>query len=154
MTETSNENEVKYAILGGPDYAIPTWGENEWFDTLEGALNEWARRRNDWTGRYPCWGDAMSHRDVDAPDGNADPIIILGNEVETLDGWSLERALSDLDRSDEIGNYLDLCGDVVRVGDTWHSCSVLMQHDGPHIDHDTGATWDDDMHEHETAAVM
>jgi len=65
-TNTTTENttsttvyRMHYVPVGGVNYSSidDTVATDDIFDTVEGAAQEWARRRNDWTGRFPCWGD-------------------------------------------------------------------------------------------------
>lgn len=93
--------EATYTIYGGPGYAPPEPGApGESFPTLSAALIEWLRRRNDWSGRYPLWGD--NGGDTDAP------IIVLGTETDTYDGWNLVEAFIATGRPlDELGDYLE-----------------------------------------------
>ncbi len=75
-------DDAVYMIFGGsrvstPE-AVPVTDESDTFATLTEALDEWLRRRNDWTGRFPLWGDGIES------DGY---IIVLGSEVETFEGW-------------------------------------------------------------------
>lgn len=91
--------DATYTIYGGANYALPGPGA-ESFDTLEAALDEWLRRRNDWTGRYPLWGDGV--------EAAGTYIIVLGTEAETFDAWSLVGAFIALGRDlDELGNYAE-----------------------------------------------
>jgi hypothetical protein len=93
--------DATYTIYGGPNFALPTPGEEgESFDTLDAALDEWLRRRNDWTNRYPCWGDGIEADSY---------IVVLGTEVESFDGWTIASGRSSrLGRDlDELYNYLE-----------------------------------------------
>lgn len=94
-------NDYRYSIHGGINYAFPQWEDSsEWFDSLEDALDEWARRRNNWSGRFPLWGDMN-----EGPDTYC---ISLGNEAETLEAWSIRSALDELERDpDELVHYFD-----------------------------------------------
>lgn len=93
--------DYRYMIHGGMNYSFPRWeDDSEWFDALEAALAEWARRRCDWSGRFPLWGD-MS-------DGADEYCILLGNEAETVEAWSVRSALAELGRdADELAHYFD-----------------------------------------------
>ena len=93
--------DATYTIYGGANFAPPEPGaEGESFDTLDAALTEWLRRRNDWTGRYPLWGDGVESAGT--------YIIVLGTEVETFDGWSLVGAFVALGRDlDELTSYAE-----------------------------------------------
>lgn len=93
-------DDSKFSIWGGTNYAQPQWDdESEHFDTLEAAVNEWCRRRNDWTGRFPLWGDMD-----EGPDTYT---ILLGDEAESWDAWSIRAALTELGRADELIHYFD-----------------------------------------------
>lgn len=93
--------DATYTIYGGANFAPPEPGaEGESFDTLDAALTEWLRRRNDWTGRYPLWGDGV--------EAASTYIIVLGTEAETFDGWSLVGAFVALGRDlDELTHYVE-----------------------------------------------
>lgn len=93
--------DATYTIYGGANYALPEPGaEGESFDALDAALTEWLRRRNDWTGRYPLWGDGV--------EAASTYIIVLGTEAETFDGWSLVGAFVALGRDlDELTHYVE-----------------------------------------------
>ena len=95
--------DAVYMIHGGASYALPeatpVTDESDTFATLAEALDEWERRRNDWTGRYPGWGDGIES------DGFA---IVLGSEVDTFDRWTLVEAFVELERDlDELYNYVE-----------------------------------------------
>lgn len=92
--------DATYTIYGGANYALPEPGaEGESFDTLDAALDEWLRRRSDWTGRYPLWGDGVEAGGY---------IIVLGTEVDSFDGWGLVRAFVETGRDiDELIHYAE-----------------------------------------------
>ena len=95
--------DAVYMIHGGASYALPeatpVTDESDTFATLGEALDEWLRRRNDWTGRFPGWGDGIEATGY---------IIVLGTEVETFDGWSIVGAFIELERDlDGLHDYLE-----------------------------------------------
>ena len=103
QTETeavqTDEDAPRYQLWGGSSRALPEWGdEGETFDTLELAVPEWLRRRQDWTGRFPMWGDL---------DPFADPCIVLGTECETFEGWTVVDMLHDTGRDGDLFHYYD-----------------------------------------------
>lgn len=124
---TLDEDARFYVLSGGPNHShAEVWLDAvtiapagsldcnaDAFSTLEDALNAWTRRRNDWTGRFLCWGDGMTLLDADAEYEHADYIILECAMGQSLDAWTLEHALSELDRSDELGDYVDLPDDDV-----------------------------------------
>lgn len=73
-----------YGLHGGSSYRLPyhpgafPGGESSWFATLEEAWQEWTRRRNDWSGRFPCWGDG-------GPDDDA---VYLSDPCTTYETWT------------------------------------------------------------------
>lgn len=89
-----------YTLRGGPNFADPDPSNpDETFDTLDAAVYEWLRRRNDWTGHWPLWGDGM---------GRDDAIVVLGSETDTSDVWSLIDAFLWTDRDlTELTDYMD-----------------------------------------------
>ncbi len=96
-------DDAVYMIHGGASYsapeAVPVTDESDTFATLGEALDEWLRRRNDWTGRYPGWGDGIE------ADGY---IIVLGSEVESFDGWTIAGAFVATDRDlDQLYDFLE-----------------------------------------------
>jgi hypothetical protein len=109
--------DATYTIHGGSNFALPEPGaEGESFATLAEALDEWLRRRNDWTGRYPGWGDG---------DVAVGYIIVLGTEVDTFEGWSLVQAFIATGRDlDELGHYVEpadiACEAIAPPGSSYH----------------------------------
>lgn len=95
-----------YMIMGGYSYAapgVPASGEpdSECYTTFEEAWREWTRRRNDWSGRYPMWGDGCL---------DDQPAIVYGNEVETIDAWTVREVCEQVESDDylgEVGDYYD-----------------------------------------------
>ncbi len=123
---TLDEGALFYVIHGGPNYSdadvwlngVPIAASGsldcnaDAFSTMADALNAWTRRRNDWTGRFPCWGDGMTLLNADAEHEHADYIIVECAAGMSHDAWTLEHALSELDRSDELGDYVDVPDDI------------------------------------------
>lgn len=66
-----------YIPIGGYNYSTPV---DEGYATLDEAAAEWARRRNDWTGRFPCWGDGLE----------SESVVILADETEVREAWTLD----------------------------------------------------------------
>lgn len=95
--------DAVYMIHGGYGYAlpeaVPVTDESDTFATLAEAFDEWLRRRSDWTGRHPGWGDGLE---------SSGYIIVLGSEVDTFEGWTLVQAFVATDRDlDELAHYAE-----------------------------------------------
>lgn len=95
-------DDTVYMLIGGHSYAapeaVPVTVESDTYGSLHEALTEWLRRRNDWTGRHPGWGDGTEGSEV----------IVLGSEVETHDAWTLVEAFLATGRDiDELTNYVE-----------------------------------------------
>ena len=92
--------EAVFMLHGGSSYSLPTASDEDVFTTLAEALDEWLRRRTDWTGRFPMWGDGIIFPE--------DRIIFLGNESYTLDGWTLVDAFVETGRDvEELIHYAE-----------------------------------------------
>jgi len=91
----------RYMMWGGHSFSLPEWSDEDTFTTLEGAVTEWLRRRQDWTGRFPTWGDL---------DPFTDYAIILGDEQSTDDGWTVVDMLRDTGRDGDLFHYYDSPG--------------------------------------------
>lgn len=97
MTE---QTEAVFMLYGGCNYSPPTASDEDVFATLAEALDEWLRRKNDWTGRFPLWGDGINFP--------TDSIIILGTEADTFEGWTLADAFVETGRDlDELLHYVE-----------------------------------------------
>lgn len=95
-------DDTVYMLIGGHSYAapeaVPVTVESDTYGSLHEALTEWLRRRNDWTGRYPGWGDGTEGGEV----------IVLGSEVDTVDAWTLVEAFLATGRDlDELTHYVE-----------------------------------------------
>lgn len=90
----------RYFPMGGCNYSAPDFSDesDEGFETMEEAVSEWKRRRQDWTGRFPCWGDGQ-----DNADSGHESIVILANETEIREAWTFEEAVP----KDEQFHYYD-----------------------------------------------
>lgn len=93
---------MRYFPMGGINYADPDCSEesDEGYETLGEAAYEWKRRRNDWTGRFPCWGDGQEP-------GSGRLCVILADETEVRDGWTIEEIITD-PACEELTSYYDM----------------------------------------------
>lgn len=94
-------DDAVYMIHGGSSFAdptpVPVTDESDTYATLDEALTEWLRRRNDWTGRYPTWGD-----------GAFDGVVSYGTEVEAIEVWGLVEAFRETGRDlTELYDFLE-----------------------------------------------
>lgn len=83
-----------YIALYPPDDGMPDGVE--WFGELESAGREWRRRRNDWTGRYPLWGDG----------GPDDVAVFMVKDGDTLEAWTAREIVAE-DNLDDLAHYYD-----------------------------------------------
>lgn len=114
-----------YSLDGGPNYSgiyftidpvdIAPEGsldhKADAFSTMEDAFNAWIRRRNDWTGFFPCWGDGLElvERGKDDDVVYADYIIgFHDSSGDVVDGWTIEECLVQLNREGELHHYVDI----------------------------------------------
>jgi len=106
--------ESVYMLRGGAIYGEPVASDSDVFRTLEEALDEWLRRRSDWTGRFPLWGDMNSSDDT---------VIVHGTEQDTFEQFTLVQAFRHAGR-DLQDLYLYLEPDqiaMVPLSDEWVS---------------------------------
>ena len=85
---------MRFIPVGGVNYSTDL--DDDHFDTVEQAAQVWAQRRNDWTGRFPCWGDGGEGADQTAVIG---ALYCLDDEdrwvgADVVEGYSV-RELSD-----------------------------------------------------------
>ena len=92
--------EAVFMLYGGSTAGLPSASDEDVFATLAEALDEWLRRKNDWTGRFPLWGDGINFP--------TDSIIILGTEADTFEGWTLVDAFVETGRDvEELIHYAE-----------------------------------------------
>lgn len=99
-----------FSLYGGPNYSpryftidpvtIAPSGtfdrDADAFASEADAIAAWCARRNDWTGRFPCWGDGL-----DLPG----ELIVLAHDStgDVVDGIALIDAVDE----DELHHYVD-----------------------------------------------
>lgn len=77
--------------------------ETSGYGTRDEAFAEWCRRRSDWTGQYPAWGD-----------GGPDVPAVEAHVIETIDGADVATETVDAwtpadlcDELNDLAHYYD-----------------------------------------------
>ena len=100
-------NAPTFTLYGGSNYATvrpddpDAVADGEVFATVADAAIEWARRRNDWSGRFPLWGDC-------GPDGFA--VLVNDETGDVVDGFTPRQLADELGplAFGELEHYYDL----------------------------------------------